>query len=744
MKTRWHAALSGPVAIALLFAAMPTFASGTTLDDRTGTELSLRNKNTELAQPHVMRTAAVQSRLVIIQMAGPVQAEWKEELAQDGVLLGDYVPDFSFVAKLSENTDPSKLEQYSFVKRIVPYRQSYKISQELLDAINRDGSATVAIHGLQTEMGRKIVTETITQRDLAGYLASDDVVAIMPASKRVALNNVAGGIIHADKLADTGYTGANQIVGVIDTGLDSGKKATLHPDLQGQVKELIAVSRKGDASDPNGHGTHVAGSIVGTGAASDGKVKGMAPDARLIFHSVLDEGDSLAIDDDNLTAMLTEAYDGGARIHSDSWGEAYGSGEYDSDAQEMDCFVWEHPDMAILVAAGNDGSDEGTISSPATAKNVIAVGASESVRPALKDRSADNPDDIAYFSSRGPTIDGRIKPDVVAPGSMILSLRSQLAAEGEASADQGIDPNFYTYLSGTSMATPILAGGVAQIRQFLQENGTSDPSAALIKAMVINGADDLNQDTMAQGFGRANLLSAIAASCIDEQTDGLQTGNQRTYTVQVTDPDQPLIATLAWTDAPGSVTALDQLVNNLDLTIETPGGEIYRGNDREAPYDDEADETNNVERVIIPHPEKGTYTITVNGVNIPIGPQPFALVANATIGESQPGSDFKKERHTGTVRTGSLETKVREYAIKTGAAGTISLALNWESEANLHLYLLDSKGKTVAKATNRKGRPKTISYTGKKAAAYTVQVRAVSGEADYTIEMKYPKKQSKK
>lgn len=294
------------------------------------------------------------------------------------------------------------------------------------------------------------------------------------------------------------------------------------------------------------------------------------------------------------------------------------------------------------------------------------------------------------------------------------------------------------------MATPILAGGVAQIRQFLQENGTSDPSAALIKAMVINGADDLNQDTMAQGFGRANLLAAIGTSYIDEQTDGLQTGNKRTYTVQVTDMDHPLIATLAWTDAPGSVTALDQLVNNLDLTIETPGGEIYRGNDREAPYDDEADETNNAERVIIPHPEKGTYSITVDGVNIPKGPQHYALVSNATIGENQTGSDLKKETHTGTVRTGSLETKVKEYAIKTGAAGTISLSLNWKSEANLHLYLIDSKGKTVAKATNRKGKPKTISYTGKKAATYTVQVRALSGEADYTIEMKYPKKQVKK
>lgn len=746
VKNRWFRALSGTVALTLLLGSMPAFANEKD-DTEAVRELSLRYQDHQILQFHALRAVEAPSRLVIIQLNGPVEETWKQQLEKNGVLLGDYVPDYSFVAKLSDDTDESKLNEISFVRHILPYKQEYKISQELLGAIQKEGQARVAIHGLQSDKGKNGLIQTVTLRDIYTYLASDDVVAITPVSKHVPLNNVASGIIKSDKLAATGYTGKNQLVGVIDTGLDSGLEQNLHPDLQGQVKQLIAVGRYDDASDTNGHGTHVAGSIVGTGKASDGKVKGMAPDAKLVFHSVLDYFGGLAIYDDNLAEMLQEAYDAGVRIHSDSWGEERGFGQYNSDSEIMDRFIWEHPDMTILVAAGNDGGKKGTVGSPATAKNVIAVGASESVRPALHNRVADNPDDIAFFSSRGPTADGRIKPEIVAPGSMILSLRSQLAGEGEASPEgDGVDANLYTYLNGTSMSTPIMAGGVAQIRQFLQENGTKQPSAALIKAMVVTGADDLKKNANDQGFGRANLLSSIGTSIIDEKENGLQTGQKKTYTVDVTDAKKPFVTTLAWTDAPGSVTVLDQLVNDLNLTIETPSGEIYHGNDRKGPNGNEVDHTNNVEKIVIPKPEPGTYKITVDGFNIPKGPQPYALAANAKIDGGSTGSqsNMKEESHTGTVKAGKAGANKQDFKIAVKDAGTISLSLSWENGANLHLYLLDSKGKIVARATNRKANPKEISFAVKKAATYTARVQAVSGTADYTLDMRFPNKKAKK
>ena len=292
-----------------------------------------------------------------------------------------------------------------------------------------------------------------------------------------------------------GLSGRGEIVGVADSGLDTGNPDTIHPDFSGRIAAIqswpvasdwssVVTNVGGDdgpADTRSGHGTHVAGSICGNGTASlsvqPDPVRGLAYEATLVFQAIeqrLQWTDAyrqayyrqyrryppdyglagLPVD---LRSLFQQAYDAGARIHSNSWGGG-DFGAYDDYAEAVDRFMWEHKDFLILFAAGNDGADgnrdgvvdQGSVTPPGTAKNCITVGAAESVRaqggyqrpygqlwpddyptnPLKSDMPSDNADDIAAFSSRGPTRDGRIKPDLVAPGTNILSTRSQALLAG--------------------------------------------------------------------------------------------------------------------------------------------------------------------------------------------------------------------------------------------------------------------------------------------------------------------------
>jgi subtilisin family serine protease len=289
-------------------------------------------------------------------------------------------------------------------------------------------------------------------------------------------NNVARGIMNVETVWNNhGLRGNNQTVGVSDTGLDTGiNDATMHDDFEGRINNIhswpvqagYGASNTGtdDGADDldSGHGTHVAGSTLGNGTSSGGVFSGVAQAASLVFQAI-EQYTTFPLDPDNyyltgiplnLNTLFQEAYDDGVRIHTNSWGGG-NPGEYDALSEDVDEFVWDHPDMLILYSAGNDGADAdlnnvvdlGSVTSPGTAKNCITVGASENNRPAINstwssrygpiidtDRVADNANGMAAFSSRGPansdtapTNDDRIKPDLVAPGTMIASTRSQAA-----------------------------------------------------------------------------------------------------------------------------------------------------------------------------------------------------------------------------------------------------------------------------------------------------------------------------
>lgn len=754
LQKKWHALLCTTLILTLSFEGIPAAAKKE--GERRGNIQIEADKGLALDK---LSSKKSDSDLVIIQLSGPVREEWKEELEEIGVTLGDYIPDFAFIAKLEDEEQRSEVEDLSFVKKVQGFTPKTKLSPELRFDKGKRERVEVAVIGfdqrvdmlrtmseiaddqaikdLQTpEEAPHISIAKMDQETIEQVIESDDVIAVVPVPENKLRNDVAATIIHSDKLSSTGYTGKDQIIGVADTGLDTGNVESMHPDLIGQIEKLIPLGRKNNASDVHGHGTHVAGSIVGTGEASDGKYKGTAPEAKLVFHSIENEKGNLVTD---VETIMLEAYEEGARIHSNSWGTD-DEGAYSLTSFLFDRFLWEHPEMTVLVAAGNDGENGyKSIGSPATAKNVIAVGATENVRPDLG-KNSDDEDDIWGSSSRGLTSDGRLKPDLVAPGSAILSTRSSLAPSKNFYKRFN---DHYAYMNGTSMATPILAGGVAQIRQFLNEEGESAPSGALLKAMLLTGAENLDEDMRKQGYGRADLEQTIETSYKDEK-DGIRTREKVKYKIKVTDDSKPLAITLAWTDYPASMTAKRTLVNDLNLKVTTPDGKRLNGNDFfEAPYNDQVDNLNNVEQIWIAEPREGIYTITVEGYNIPKGPQPYAL---ATTGKWTKKDDEEEEEEEPPVKVESRTGKLTKYQkkmnflIRVNEPGDLELSVEWEDDADVNLSVWNNHQKELATATSSDN-PETLKVNLEKSGLYNIRVELAEGkQAKYRLLIKKPGK----
>ncbi|MFJ4776540.1 S8 family serine peptidase [Streptomyces sp. NPDC088762] len=287
--------------------------------------------------------------------------------------------------------------------------------------------------------------------------------------------------IGAPAMWQAGYTGKGVKVAVLDTGVDQN-----HPDLKDVEVAERNFSESPDSADRHGHGTHVASILAGTGAQSGGRYKGVAPDVELLDGKVLSD-DGWGTDSEIVSGMQW-AVDEGAKIVSMSLG---GRDEPGLDPKEE--AVARLSDRALfVVAAGNDGDRPGTIASPGAAAAALTVGA------------VDKQDRLADFSSRGPTADGASKPDVTAPGVDITAARSTQAWEPS--------PEPYVGKSGTSMATPHVAGAAALL---LQQH--PDRTGAQLKALLTGSATpDPALNPHQQGAGRIDLARAATAVVVCE------------------------------------------------------------------------------------------------------------------------------------------------------------------------------------------------------------------------------------
>lgn len=506
-----------------------------------------------------------------------------------------------------------------------------------------------------------------------------EVMNVERKAKKKLMNEVARteGLMNVEAVNETGYKGKGVTVVVADTGLDSGDFSNIHDDFQD--KNVIGVvgeanTSRTDWSDINGHGTHVAGSAVGTGAHYHGDYAGMAPEADLYFICL---GDSSSYLEDITDGDIERAYAAGGRVMNNSWGSSswnYG-GEYNAEAQRYDTISRQYPDLLLIFAAGNENckidlEDNFSLSYEGVTKNCLTVGASENYRPELSyyyygmlfdDIDIDDPyfydqpaepnnktqQGMACFSSRGPAKDGRAKPDIVAPGTWIYSTESLYD-----DSNDGERKSYYTYKFGTSMASPLTAGACADIIQFLKEKKQiASPSSALVKAVIINGARSMGNGQFDEaieipsevpnhvnGFGHVDLATSlmpadgelfVAEGSIEE------TGGEAAYSFTKAG-DGPLSATLCWNDYPGTPGAYIALVNDLDITV-TVGEDTYYAGGKNF----HNDFLNNCERVQLSDiPPNKKVEIKVSGYSVMEGPQSFALCVSGVNAVPEPAFAF--------------------------------------------------------------------------------------------------------
>jgi subtilisin family serine protease len=641
----------------------------------------------------------------LVSLTSPLMREMRQALDATGVQLHEYVPHHAYVATATPE-QASEIINLPFVRDVERYGPS-KTGPIVLTAGGDDrgegDTARVWDLWLADFPGSDMVREQVL-----AWLEQNDVSVVGAGGRRVRLalpadsglkqeistlpgvlsmvehvppkwfNDVARGLLGVtsdNPERSLPLTGAGQVVAVADTGLQE-----THPDFAGRVVDVVALGRPSDASDPHGHGTHVAGSVLADGSASDGTYAGVAPEAKLYFQSLLDPHGGLGGLPVSMEDLFEPAYQAGARIHNNSWGAATASA-YTVDSNDVDAYAAKRRDMLIVIAAGNEGTaaspfnsapgfvDWLSIGSPASCKNALTVGATRTKRttgglsgrtygntwpgdfpkpPISEQRLSGDPESMAGFSSRGPCDDRRIKPDLVAPGTDIVSTRSVLAPDDHFWGLVDDNPA-YAYMGGTSMACPLVAGCATLVRQYFADERDTSPSAALLKATLVNGTRWLTgADSMAdrdarpnfhQGFGAVNLTTTVPNPAEPDlrlefidcwETPNLQldeTGARRQFQVDVTS-GMPLRLCLAYTDLPGR-----SLQNDVSLMVQDPTGAKIAGNTG-LPEITKSDVDNNVEVIRVDDPAPGRWLIQVFARNLLRPSQDYALVVTGALSSS--------------------------------------------------------------------------------------------------------------
>ena len=441
-----------------------------------------------------------------------------------------------------------------------------------------------------------------------GQLAKDGRIIWSESGYDLELTNaMAGATIGVPSITNSSLTldGSGEIISFTDTGLDQD-----HPDVLGRVAGVYTQFGldPSPADSNSGHGTHVAITIAGDGTGN-ATATGIAPEAYIIAYALEHDPTGVFGRLGSIYDMLRHAEQEGSRVSVNAWGLNGNRGAYTADSRSVDVFVDDNPEFLPIFSAGDDvAQDPSKVQAPSTAKNVLSIGASTT-----------SLDTLANFSANGPTLDGRVKPDLVAPGVGICSGRAEEAripsgwSCGTETHSNGDD--MYMSLDGSSQATAVAGGSVSLIREFIREEiGISSPSASLLKAAAINGAVDLGSPDIPnaqEGWGRISVENSIIPTyqgtelqTYHDNSRQISAGFSALYAFDL-DPSSGLDVTLAWTDIAGSANAAQnesRLVNDLDLVLLSPDGTVYKGNVFNNGFsipNGVHDSVNNVERIRI-------------------------------------------------------------------------------------------------------------------------------------------------
>lgn len=600
---------------------------------------------------------AAAGRNFIIQLDGPMNPQRRAQLNAAGVHIGDYLPVNAFIVRL-DDADPQAVAKLGFIRHHREYTIDLKLDPELArrgfstperialaDAgrslvevalfFNKAPGSTrneigkipgaVVKYEYEADLNRVIIVELETA-DLPRLAQFADVMYVQDAPDIDTRNNNSRWIVQSSVFGNTpfydnGIRGENQIVGVIDSFLRLDHCSFFDTVPPGPShRKLLAYNSSTGASF---HGTHVGGTIAGDAGVDDDR-RGVAHQARIVFNTIPSFNEAAVLSHLNLH------HSQGARIHTNSWGDD-GTTTYNGLARGFDVFAWNNEDSLPLLAVTNTS----TLRNPENAKNLLACGATQPF-PSINSHCS---------GGVGPTTDGRRKPEIYAPGCNINS-----ATTSGGSCNTGAS-------SGTSMATPAIAGAATLARQYFTDGFYPSrvpnhidafvPSGALIKAVMLNSTADMTGvagfPSNLEGWGRLTLNNTlpfpsdargVAVHDARRDTDGLTTGQFFEIPLTVNDSAEPLRITLVFTDAPAAVSAGFAPVNDLDLVVTSPTGVIYRGNvfaGGVSVTGGTADDRNNVEQVLITSPAVGTWTIRVDAPAVNVDQQGFAIVASGAV-----------------------------------------------------------------------------------------------------------------
>ncbi len=722
----------------------------------------------ELRQSDISGISAQSGRarkgLFIVQFVGPIKDSWLRRLKNTGAEVVTYMAMNAYVVRASARVAKelaSSFKENPFVQFVGDYEPAFRLSPALREARMMTAGATEkitvqVIDGEDAEATianlKAMASEFVSERRVLNYhnieldvpaarldqiARMDDVFAVEERNHRRRMDEAQGQIVAGNLsgnlptgpgyltfLANKGFTSA-QFASFAVNVVDDATSLTGHPDLP-TSRVAFMNNPTNQTGAQGGHGFLNANIIAGFNNGTGSTVEdasgfnyglGIAPFARVGGTAIFGATAS------SPTSWENTAYGQGARVSSNSWGFQTSTGgpvaRYDTNAQEYDRIVRDAQSgvgglqqLTVVFAAGNDGSASNTVSSPATAKNVITVGAGENVRQTgtdgcgITNAGADSANDVISFSSRGPVNsaggDGRIKPDIMAPGTHIEAGVPQSNYDGSSVCNQFFPAGqtLYGWSSGTSHSCPAIAGGAALVYQYFLNNALAAPSPAMVKAYLMNSTARMTgvgaNDTLPsnnQGMGRMDLGRAFdgTARLITDQTQVLgATGATYQVTGSVSTTSQPFRVTLAWTDAPGPTTGAPY-VNNLDLEV-TIGGVTYKGNvfsGGASISGGTADSKNNVESVWLPAGTSGSFTVTVRATNIAgdgvpgnadTTDQDFALVIyNATSAPpTQPTIGVSPTSMSFTATAGGANPANQSLSITNTGGGT----LNWTASDN--------------------------------------------------------------
>lgn len=561
---------------------------------------------------------------VLVQFSTLPSLQQQKQLRNAGCDLQTYIPGNAYLASIKSSFDFAKAPGFNIIsinnipalyKKDIAFRNFQPVTglagQKLM-AVSFYTSVNKADVMTELEKAGVLIVPTKYTETNVVFIQADiskaDAIAAMPFVAYLGLQSLTDKELNYKSIGKHAVTsllapsGKNLSGKGITVGVgDNAEIATVTLDFTGRVINRVPTPF-------SFHGIHVSGTVAGAGLL-DPKHNGMAPRSTIVSQYF----------SDIITQAPTYVTDYNMVVTNNSYTNAddscAGSGAYDVVSNYIDKQMGDYRKLLHVFAAGNDGGNTcspypinyATIKSGyQVAKNVLTVGAIDTLYAP------------AFFTSRGPVNDGRLKPEIMASGYNTLSTRHNFT---------------YGTSSGTSMASPIVAGTATLLNELYRKtNAGAVPQAALIKAVLCNTAEDLGNPGPDFTYGYGVLNARRAADVIENNRFYASATTPSLNTITVPAGARRLKVMLYWNDTAAAPNAATQLINDLDLTVVAPGSIVHQPlilDPSAANVNNNAvegvDRRNNIEQVVIDNPVAGSYDINVNAFALPYGPQEYVV-----------------------------------------------------------------------------------------------------------------------